>query len=91
MVFINNTAMLAGAGIYANDMSRCKWLGNLTGSYTIFQIPEDKGPFLFRNNRVPDTSGNAVSNHDLATESSQFSVKTNVSVDLYLAPPPKKI
>ena len=78
IIFANNTAMLAGAGIYASDMSRCKWLGNLTGNYTIFQIPPDKGPFHFSNNTVQDTSSSSV-NHDLATESSQFSVVANVS------------
>lgn len=73
--------MLAGAGIYANDMSRCKWLGNLNASYTIFEIPTaEKGPFYFSNNEVLDSSGNTVTSHNLATESSQFLAKTNVSV-----------
>ncbi len=26
--FINNTARLSGAAIYASDMQRCSWLGN---------------------------------------------------------------
>lgn len=83
MVFKNNTAMLAGAGIYANDMSRCKWLGNITQSYTIFQIPLDMGgPFYFANNTVQGVSGNRVTNNDLATESSQFSATIN-DVSLY--------
>lgn len=72
-------AMLAGAGIYASDMSRCKWLGNLTGNYTIFQIPSDKGPFHFSNNTVQNTSSSTINNHDLATESSQFSAVANVN------------
>lgn len=74
MVFVNNTAMLAGAGIYANDMSRCKWLGEITESYTIFQIPSELGgPFRFTNNTVQGISGNRVTNNDLGTESSKFS------------------
>ncbi len=76
MVFVNNTAALAGAGIYANDMSRCKWLGNITDSYTIFQIPSTiGGPFRFTNNTVQGISGNKVANNDLATESSKFSAR----------------
>lgn len=77
MVFVNNTAMLAGAGIYANDMSRCEWLGNITGNYTtIFQIPSELGgPFRFIDNTVQGISGNRVTNDDLATESSQFSAR----------------
>ena len=83
MVFINNTAMLAGAGIYANDMSRCKWLGNITQNYTIFQIPSKLGgPFDFTKNTVKGLSGNRVTNNDLATESSQFSARIN-DVSLY--------
>ena len=80
IVFVNNTAMLAGAGIYANDMSRCKWLGDLIENYTIFEIPSKmKGPFQFTNNTVQAFSGNKVINHNLATESSRFSARTNVS------------
>lgn len=79
-MFVNNTAMLAGAGIYANDMSRCMWLGNLDGIYTIFEIPPDKGPFLFRNNTVQSISGNKVVNNDLATESANLSARTEVSL-----------
>ena len=79
MVFINNTAVLAGAGIYANDMSRCKWLGSITNNYTIFEISSSQGPFLFRNNKVLNSSGNAVVNDNLATDSSQFVAKANVS------------
>lgn len=79
IIFTNNTAMLAGAGIYASDMSRCKWLGNLTGNYTIFQIPPDKGPFHFSNNTVQDISSSSVNNNNLATESSQFSAVANVN------------
>ena len=72
MVFVNNTAVLAGAGIYANDMSRCKWLGNITENYTIFQIPPAiGGPFQFINNTVQGK----VTNNDLATESSKFSAR----------------
>ena len=72
MVFVNNTAVLAGAGIYANDMSRCKWLGDITENYTIFQIPPAmEGPFQFINNTVQGK----VTNNDLATESSKFSAR----------------
>ena len=51
--FVNNTAGLAGAAIYANDMSSCKWLGPLVETLPddtlIFQIPTDMGgPFSFR-------------------------------------------
>ena len=50
--FINNTARLSGAAIYASDLRRCSWLGN---NYTddtslIFRPPEDLSnstPFLF--------------------------------------------
>ena len=72
MVFVNNTAVLAGAGIYANDMSRCKWLGDITQNYTIFQIPPTMGgPFHFTNNTVQGK----VTNNDLGTESSKFSAR----------------
>ena len=82
MVFTKNTAMLAGAGIYANDMTRCKWLGNISDNYTIFEIPSSRGPFLFTDNKVLGGLGNAVVNHNLATDSSRFVAKANVSVVL---------
>ena len=49
--FTNNIAGIAGAAIYANDMSRCKWLGptDYTENYFIFNTPTDyKSPFLLR-------------------------------------------
>ena len=81
MVFISNTAKLAGAGIYANDMSRCMWLGrDLQGNHTIFDIsPKDGGPFSFINNMVQSPAGDQVTSHNLATDASQFSSKTDVS------------
>ena len=56
--FINNTANIAGAAIYASDMSGCRWLGGLPGNHTIFQIDYSEGEggrgygFKFRNNTV---------------------------------------
>ena len=80
MVFVNNTAFLAGAGIYSNDMSRCKWLGDLTENYTIFEIPPNqRGPFRFTNNTIQGLSGNKVVSNDLATDSSHLSARINVS------------
>ena len=37
--FVNNSARAAGAAIYANDMSRCKWLGSIG--------PNDFNSFIF--------------------------------------------
>ena len=79
-MFFNNTAILGGAGIYANDMSRCTWLGSLTGNHTIFEIPPNLGPFYFTNNTVQSTSVNTVTNHNLATDASHFSSLPNVSI-----------
>ena len=49
--FVNNTAGIAGAAIYANDMSRCKWLGpnNYTEDFFIFDTPLNyMSPFLLK-------------------------------------------
>lgn len=75
--------MVAGAAIYASDMSRCLWLGGLPGSYTIFQIsPEQGSPFLFVNNTL--TSGGSalrgtVSNETLATNPSSIRAESEVT------------
>ena len=52
MSFINNTARLSGAAIYASDLRRCSWLGNEYTNDTslIFRPPENLSnstPFLF--------------------------------------------
>ena len=51
--FINNTAGLGGAAIYANDMSRCKWLGpeakDFSEQFFIFSTPSSyRSPFFSR-------------------------------------------
>ena len=81
MWFINNTAGLAGAAIYANDLSRCKWLGNLTGDYTIFEIePDERGsPFVLRNNKVQaNSTTEGIRNEALATDPSSLTAQTSV-------------
>ena len=50
--FINNTAGLKGAAIYASDLRLCSWIGNdyPTDEYTIFELPkeiEHLSPFLY--------------------------------------------
>ena len=50
--FINNTARLSGAAIYASDLRRCSWLGNNYTNDTslIFRPPENLSnstPFYF--------------------------------------------
>ena len=47
--FINNTARISGAAIYASDMQRCTWLGNVSSdNSTIFKLPEGiKSPFYY--------------------------------------------
>ena len=48
--FINNTARLSGAAIYASDMQQCGWLGNnyTTSTSLIFDPPEDlPTPFYY--------------------------------------------
>ena len=50
--FINNTARLSGAAIYASDMQQCSWLGNYTtDSSLIFTLPAELAhlsPFQYR-------------------------------------------
>lgn len=79
---MNNTVNVAGAAIYANDMSRCRWLGGLTGSRTIFEITLEEGsPFRFSNNTV-DLPGGAsqgeVINQVLATNAAAILARSNV-------------
>ena len=50
--FINNTAGLKGAAIYASDLRLCSWIGNdyPTDEYTIFELPREiqhQSPFLY--------------------------------------------
>ena len=52
-MFINNTARLSGAAIYASDMQQCGWLGSnhTTSDSLIFTLPEElqaKSPFQYR-------------------------------------------
>lgn len=82
--FINNIAGLAGAAIYANDMSRCRWVGslNITDS-VIFEITEEMGsPFHFENNIVttgnPDTIDRTIINVDFGTDASNLTAQTTV-------------
>ena len=82
MNFVNNTAVAAGAAIFANDMSRCRWLGGLSGDHTIFQISEAGSPFLFTGNRLMNSSsvlGN-VTNQTLATDPSIITATSMVSL-----------
>lgn len=80
---MNNTARLAGAAIYANDMSRCQWIGglNLT-DINIFQIPvEDGSPFYLENNTISREAAesNTVVNQALATDADNLTTDTRVS------------
>ena len=82
MTFVNNMAVVAGAAIFANDMSRCRWLGGLSGrDRTIFQISEQGSPFLFAGNRLSNSSSvlGGVANETLATDSSAISAESMVS------------
>ena len=82
MQFINNTARLAGAAIYANDMSRCTWIGDLDLNQTIiFLIPESMGsPFHLENNTIRlDMTMDLVKNQELATDASDLETSTTVS------------
>ncbi len=81
MIFINNTAVEAGAAIFANDMSRCRWLGGLPGERTIFQITEEGSPFIFRGNRLMNSSAalGDVANETLATDPSVITASSMVS------------
>jgi predicted outer membrane repeat protein len=81
--FENNRAGRAGAAIYANDMSRCTWLGTTkyNTSYFIFNTPHDyKSPFIMKNNRIgtisTQTQTGTNSDMDLATDASAFSATT---------------
>ncbi len=51
--FINNTARLSGAAIYASDMQQCGWLGNLTTTTSLIFNPDlvDNSPFYYRYGR----------------------------------------
>ena len=91
MVFKNNTAAVAGAAIYANDMSRCRWvgtecptrfLGKALEKPTIFDLSPECSPFEFENNTV-DIPGGAlprgeIVNQVLATDPTNISAKANV-------------
>ncbi|XP_019851702.1 PREDICTED: uncharacterized protein LOC109581757 [Amphimedon queenslandica] len=67
--FINNTARISGAAIYASDMQRCTWLGNVSSdNSTIFKLPKGiKSPFYYDNNMLELRSGNIVQDEELAT------------------------
>ncbi len=83
MSFINNTARLAGAAIYANDMSRCRWIGGLNFTdINIFQIPEEAGsPFHLENNTISRDvfESTSVRNQSLATDADNLITNTTVS------------
>lgn len=84
ITFSNNRVVVAGAAIYANDMSRCRWLGpNLPNNFTIFEIPPNEGsPFLFEENtlmRNVSTARGITSNEALATDPSSISAESDVS------------
>ena len=85
VTFKENRAVVAGAAIYANDMSRCRWLGpQLQPLYpnttTIFQIsPEDDSPFKFENNTLmsnTSTISGTVSSETLATDPSIITARS---------------
>ena len=84
MRFINNTARLAGAAIYANDMSRCKWIGGLNFTdINIFQIPAEAGsPFYLENNTISRDVADStfVRNQALATNADNLITNTTVSI-----------
>ncbi|CAI7990699.1 hypothetical protein GBAR_LOCUS524 [Geodia barretti] len=75
--FINNTARLSGAAIYASDMQQCSWLGNFTTDTSlIFTLPTelaDRSPFLYKNNSLFSAS-NLVNNTNLATAPSTIEI-----------------
>lgn len=62
-------------------MSRCRWLGELPGDHTIFQIPPEDGPFRFINNTLmaADTVQGDVFNETLATDPSSIIAESEVS------------
>ena len=43
ITFINNSAGLSGAAIYASDLRLCSWVGNdyPIDLYTIFELPQE--------------------------------------------------
>ena len=43
VTFINNSAGLGGAAIYASDLRLCSWVGNdyPLDNFTIFKLPEE--------------------------------------------------
>ena len=88
VVFTNNRAEVAGAAIYANDMSRCQWVGSECGledkrtnisRTTIFDLVADCSPFKFSNNTVGESLRGQVVNPVLATDPRNISAKSNVS------------
>ena len=93
MIFKNNTAAVAGAAIYTNDVSRCRWVGtacplSYQGSSdnkpTIFDLSPECSPFEFENNTV-DVPGGAlprgeIVNQVLATDPTTISARSNVRV-----------
>ncbi len=83
---------MAGAAIYANDMSRCLWvgsqceIGNLsrpTNRPTIFDLHPDSPPFEFCNNTVDIPGGGmprgTIANQIIATDPTTISAKVDVS------------
>ncbi|CAI8022052.1 hypothetical protein GBAR_LOCUS12976 [Geodia barretti] len=73
--FVNNSAGIAGAAIYANDMSRCRWLGPTNYTTFIFNTPSDyKSPFIMENNTLDRSSSKDTR---LATDASTFFATTD--------------
>lgn len=80
---MNNTAGVAGAAIFASDLSRCRWLGELLGDHTIFEIPPgNQSPFMFVNNRVVGRESGLrgqIINETLGTSPSDITANLSVS------------
>ena len=90
---------MAGAAIYANDMSRCRWLGTETACSksflgkvvdkpTIFDLSPECSPFKFDNNKVKVLDGalarGEINNQMLATDSKTISAKANVRMSFLI-------
>ena len=81
---------MAGAAIYAKDMTRCRWLGALGRDRTIFEITqEENSAFFFFNNTVDLLVGapqGEVTNQQLATDASTIIANTDVRLCVVCVP-----
>jgi predicted outer membrane repeat protein len=76
MNFINNTARLSGAAIYASDLHGCSWFQNLSNISSIFNDSYDNSPFFYKDNSVTDDT--EIRNARLATSPLNISAVAEV-------------